>query len=97
MNPAEIVIGEVQTARGPQAVPLFAEAVRQASQAAHLQCDGETLSLHDGGANSRRIGVCRGVAKSFDENVGCSFVAASKRTFQALPSRGTAIGTTMKR
>ena len=57
VNPAGIVVGEVQAVCGPQVLPLFAEAIRQPREAAHLHSDGEILTFYMAGANLRRIGV----------------------------------------
>ena len=57
MDAAEIVVGEVKAVRGPQVLPLLAEAVRQPREAAHLHANREVLALHVAGANLRGIGV----------------------------------------
>src|ERR1039458_4000455 len=57
VNPAEVVVGEVQTVCRPEVLPLLAESVRQPRQAAHLHSDGEILTLHMGRANLVGIGV----------------------------------------
>ena len=57
MNPAEVVIREVQAVRGPQILPFLAEGVRQARQAAHLHSDGEVLPFHDGSADTGGIAM----------------------------------------
>jgi len=57
MNLAEIVIGEVQAVRGPQVLPLFAEAIHESRQPAHLHSDREVLAFHDAGADTVGIRI----------------------------------------
>jgi hypothetical protein len=56
VNPAEIVVGEVQAVGSPQVLPLLREAIRQSREAAHLHSDCEVLALHVGRADFGGIG-----------------------------------------
>ena len=56
MNPAEVVVGEVQAVRDPKVLPLLGEGIRQPRQASHGHSDREVLAFHVGRANLRRIG-----------------------------------------
>jgi hypothetical protein len=57
VNPAEVVVGEVQAVRGPQVFPLLREGIRQPRKAAHAHLDRQVLALHVGRADEVRIGV----------------------------------------
>ena len=57
MNPAEVVIGEVQAVGSPQVLPLLAEGVREPGEAAHLHADREVLALHNRCADSFGVGL----------------------------------------
>jgi hypothetical protein len=57
VNPAEVVVREVQAVRSPQILPFFAEGIRQPRKAAHLHSDGEILALHDGSADTGGIAM----------------------------------------
>src|SRR5579872_5247976 len=57
MNPAKVVIGEVQAVGGPKVVPLFTEGIRQSGKAAHLSTNGEVLALDNRGTDTARIGT----------------------------------------
>ena len=57
VNPAEIVIGEVQAVRGPQVFPLLGEGVRLPGQTAHGYSDCEVLAFYVARANLRGIGI----------------------------------------
>src|ERR1035441_79869 len=57
MDPAEVVVGEVQAIRGPEVLPLLRERIRQPREAPHLHSDREVLTLDMAGANLRGIGV----------------------------------------
>jgi hypothetical protein len=57
MNPAEVIIREMQAVRGPQVLPLFRKRIRQPREATHAHSDGEILALDMGRANFRRIGI----------------------------------------
>jgi hypothetical protein len=45
VNQAEVVVGEVQTERGPRVLPLLREGVRQSGELADLYPHGEVLAL----------------------------------------------------
>lgn len=47
MNPAEIVVGEIQRKRGSQVLPLLAEAISQAGKSADRCSHAEITSLND--------------------------------------------------
>lgn len=55
MNPAEIVVSEVQAVRRPKVVPLLAETVRESRKAAHLSTDSKVLAFHNRRADAARI------------------------------------------
>ena len=57
MDPAEVVVGEVQAICRPQVLPLLRERVRQPREAAHLHSDREVLAFHMAGADLRRVGI----------------------------------------
>ena len=56
VNPAEVVVGEVQAVRGPQILPLLAERVRQPSESPHSHANREVLTLDIAGAYVARVG-----------------------------------------
>lgn len=57
MNPAEIVISEVQAVGTPKVVPLLTESVRKPREAAHLHTNGEILTLYNRRTDAARIGA----------------------------------------
>jgi hypothetical protein len=59
VNAAKVVAGEMQSERGPMAIPLLREAVGQACQSAHLHRHAEILALHDGRAKALRIRITK--------------------------------------
>lgn len=57
MNATEGVVGEARAERGPVVLPLFAEAVPQARESAHLHSHREVLAFDMRSANLRRVGI----------------------------------------
>ena len=46
VNPAEVVVGEVQTIRRPEILPLLREGIRQTRKSAHAHADRQILALY---------------------------------------------------
>ena len=57
VNPAEIIIGEVQRERGPMILELFGESICQPSEASNLHPHRKVLTLDVRRANLLRIGL----------------------------------------
>ena len=57
VNPAEVVVGEVQAVGSPEVLPLFAERVRQPGQAAHGHADCQILPFNVARANQALVGI----------------------------------------
>jgi hypothetical protein len=72
VNSAKIVVGEVQTVRGPKVFPLFGKRIRQAGKAAHGHADREILAFHNRGADAFGIGL----SDNWDHLRRCDFGGA---------------------
>ena len=59
MDLAEVVIGEVQRNRGPMAVNVLAERIRQSGKPANLHTHDEVLAFDMAGADLRFVGEIR--------------------------------------
>ena len=57
MNPAEVVVHEVQRDRRDMVLDLLAEGVSEPGEAAHAHSQGEVAALHDGSADTFGIGL----------------------------------------
>ncbi len=47
MNPAKVIIGEIQSKGRSKIVPLFREGISQASESADRRSDAEVAALND--------------------------------------------------